>query len=146
MYMTNQIRTSFFLFFSLILFFSCGTDLNQGQIPYVQINRELNLNTIEYQDLNTQGWIYLNGEGVSGLIIRKQGSNYLVFDRVCTFQPKNSCSKVSVEPSNSRMICPCDDCKSIFDWSGIPNGGAASLPLVQYTSRLINGRTLKITN
>ena len=135
-----------FVFILLSFFYGCNSIDTDSQIPYVSVNFETNLNTIEMQALNTLGWVYVENQGVKGLIIRKNGSIYNVFDRTCTFQPRNSCSKLSVELTNSRMLCPCEDCKSIFDWSGKPNGGAASLPLVQYNAQVINGRTLKITN
>lgn len=125
----------------------CEPDLQDDVIPWKPFDViYLNLNLPEYIHLRTDGSsAYFNDGGVRGLIIYHQsGSNYIAYERNCSFQPNEACATVEVHVSTLYMFCPC--CSSNFDFaSGYPTGGPAWRPLRKYSTTL-NGTTLTITD
>ena len=103
--------------------------------PFAEIY--INLTLPQYTALLTDGgYIYNNDGGTRGLILyRKDKSTYLAFERNCSYLPNEACATVNVDESKLFMIDPC--CDSSFSFSdGSPIGGPASLPLIQYRTRL----------
>ncbi|MCU0398850.1 MAG: hypothetical protein MUC73_12200 [Cyclobacteriaceae bacterium] len=113
--------------------------------PAVFADIVINLTYPEFNDLNSQGYHYMSGDvGVRGLIIHKKSpTEYLVFERNCSYQPNSACATVEVHSSTLFMQDVC--CGSIFNWDGNPTGGPAWRPLRQYVSYL-NGTELTITD
>ena len=126
---------------------SCSPDLSDDPIPWVPFaSITINLNLPQYQNLRTDGgWTYLNDGGVRGLIIYRQTiTDYIVYERNCSYQPNNACATVDVHTSNLYMVDPC--CNSSFDFrSGLPTGGPAWRPLQKYKT-LLSGSDLTITD
>lgn len=115
---------------------NCGDEVPVVDIPPAIVNVQINLNNFEYQPLQVDGgWVYEPG-GVRGLIIyRQSASRYRAFERNCTFEPRSSCARVEVDPSNLFISDPC--CSSIFSLpDGIPTGGPAPAPLREYRTFL----------
>jgi nitrite reductase/ring-hydroxylating ferredoxin subunit len=129
----------------LTLLSSCKPDLTDDAIPFVTFpDIVINLNFPEYADLNSKGWVYLDG-GVQGIIIYKNGSNYIAYERNCSYHPINNVSAVVfVHSSNLFMID--NSCNSSFDFEdGTPTGGPAWRPLRRYKS-FLDGTQLTITS
>lgn len=125
--------------------FSCETNIEDDQIPYVSFdNIEINLTNIQYFDLTTKGYMEISG-GVKGIILYKNTpSDYIAYERNCSYLPYNSCAKVEIDGSGLFMTDPC--CNSQFSFAqGIPVGGPASLPLRKYRT-ILNGNFLMITD
>ena len=135
--------------FSLILFAvaGCEPDYSDDAIPWQPFDIiQLNLNLPEYIKLKTDGsYLYLSNGGVRGIILYHQsGSNYIAYERNCSFEPNSACATVEVHTSTLFMLCAC--CSSNFDLaSGYPTGGPAWRPLRRYETSL-NGTTLTITD
>jgi hypothetical protein len=126
---------------------SCKPDLTDEPIPYLSFGTiYINLNLPEYTDLKSDGGFkYYDDAGVRGLIIyRQNASNYIVYERNCSYQPNQACATVNVHVSRFYMEDPC--CSSTFDLiTGNPTGGVAWRPLRKYFSA-VNGSDLTITD
>lgn len=135
-----------FLLVSVMLT-GCDPDLTDDAIPWQPFDViNINLNLPEYIHLKMDGqYMYLNDEGVRGIILYHQGgSNYIAYERNCSYQPNSACATVEVHSSGLFMLCPC--CSSNFDLAtGYPSGGIAWRPLNKYATSL-NGPTLTITD
>lgn len=106
----------------------------------------INLSLPQYIDLKTDGgYVYYKDGGLRGLIIvRKDATTYLVFERTCTYKPNDACATVNVDDFGFMMEDPC--CQSTFDISdGQPTHGPAVFALRQYKSHL-EGNDLYITD
>lgn len=133
-------------FIGFMMVVGCTPDLSDDAIPYQPFDViNINLNLPEYIDLKTDGSsMYIDG-GVRGIILYRQNiSNYIAYERNCSFQPNSACATVDVHVSTLYMLCPC--CSSTFDFAtGYPTGGQAWRPLRRYESSL-NGSQLTITD
>ncbi|MGK7397951.1 MAG: hypothetical protein ACNS62_25485 [Candidatus Cyclobacteriaceae bacterium M3_2C_046] len=125
-------------------FFACEPQIYDDPIPYVPVDFEVNLNDPQFLELNTRNYVYINTEGVRGIILYKQDrGRYLAFERNCSFTPNEACATVDVHTSGLYMMDTC--CGSIFDWEGNPTSGPAYRPLLKYNTR-ISGTYLHIFN
>ncbi|HEY0655291.1 MAG TPA: hypothetical protein VGD65_19290 [Chryseosolibacter sp.] len=126
---------------------ACKPDIADDPIPYLSFGTiYINLNLPEYARLKTDGgYHYYDDAGVKGLIIyRKDASNYLVYERNCSYRPNEACATVNVHVSTLFMEDPC--CGSVFDLAtGNPTGGPAWRPLRRYYSAA-SGMNLTITD
>jgi hypothetical protein len=131
----------------LVLFIqSCSPDPTDDPIPYDTFTPvTLNLNLPEYTSLRTDGgWAYYGDVGLRGIIIYRQNSTtFRAFERTCSYQPNNACATIDVHQSQIYLYDPC--CNSTFDFDGIPTGGPAWRPLLQYVT-ILNGADLTITD
>jgi len=128
----------------MILVAGCQNEYFEEPIPLVPVNFQINVNNPVYLDLHTRGWMYLNDEGVRGVIVYKRSQfEYEVMDRNCSFQPNSACATVDVHPSNLYLIDTC--CGSTFDFDGNPTSGPAYIPLRGYSTRM-DGNFLVVTN
>lgn len=122
---------------------SCDDDAVDSQLPYVYVNVIINTNNIQYDDLRTKGYTYLQ-EGYRGIILYKSPmGDYRAFERACTFQPENNCGIVEVHPSGFYMEDPC--CSSTFDFEGFPTSGPARVRLREYYT-FLDGTILTISS
>jgi nitrite reductase/ring-hydroxylating ferredoxin subunit len=127
-----------------IILLACQNQPLAEPIPFVPVNLTVDLNNLRYQPLRfDRGFVYETG-GVRGLILlRRSASQYLAFERACTYHPRNSCGQVSVDVSGFFMRCPC--CSSTFDLEGNPTGAPAFTPLGRYRTAL-SGSLLSVIN
>ncbi len=135
------------IYFIVLMVVGCTPDLSDDDIPWQPFDViNINLNLPEFIRLKMDGsYIYREDGGVRGIILyRKNTSNYIAYERNCSFQPNNACATVDVHVSTLYMLCPC--CSSTFDLiTGYPTGGQAWRPLRKYATSL-NGSQLTITD
>ena len=130
-----------------ILVAGCEPDLSDDAIPWQPFDvTNINLNLPEYINLKMdKNYIYLNDAGVRGIILYNNGgSDYIAYERNCSYQPNSATATVEVDGSSLFMTCT--GCSSTFDFAtGYPTGGIAWRPLRKYATSL-NGSTLTITD
>lgn len=143
-------RGSLLLSLALLLG-ACNSATTTQTIPSISFSTQLNITNQQYQALRFDNGVVtlpatgLNGGGVKGLlIVRKDASTFLAFDRNCPYQPYDACSTVSLD-RNSRLYFRDSCCTSQFDFRGNVTGGPAQRSLRQYATNL-NGSILTITN
>jgi hypothetical protein len=142
MIIKNFLKQNVF-FLALIVFNSCDDDAVDSQLPYVYVNAIININNIQYDDLRTRGFTYLQ-EGYRGIILYHQPSGgFRAFERACTFQPEDVCGIVEVHVSGFYMEDPC--CSSTFDFEGFPTSGPARVRLREYFT-FLDGTILTISS
>jgi hypothetical protein len=149
--MITRNRTGFFLFVVilavLVQISSCNPDITDDPIPFASFGSiYINLSLPVYTRLKSDGgFYYYDDAGVKGLIIyRQNASNYIVYERNCSYRPNDACATVNVHVSTLFMEDPC--CGSAFDFvTGNPTSGAAWRPLRKYYS-VVTGTDLTITD
>jgi len=115
---------------------ACDTQESPDQLPFVYVFIEVNANDLRYLDLHSKGYVYLQG-GLRGIIlVKKSASEYIAFERNCTFEYEKACSIVEMHESGFYMLDPC--CESTFDLDGNPSGGPAKYNLRTYYTSLQN--------
>ena len=134
---------------------SCkGNNQVQNPIPYIPVNRTININDPQYvklQQLN--GFVYLPNEGYRGVVVMNDNQDgFVAFDQACTYETDRECSKVVFDENGWYLQCghfdageflPC--CNSRFDRFGGVTQGPAVIPLKQYQVH-VNGPVLTIQN
>ncbi len=146
--MKLKISFAFFilLLFSSFLFInnSCKKD-KEDLIPYAVVDFYINTNSTQYVELHSVGgWVNVTG-GVRGLIIyRKSIDEFMVYERNCTYQPSNSCARVSVDNTNLMAVDSCCGSKFLLT-DGSVIQAPAKYPLKQYRTTF-DGTTLHVYN
>jgi nitrite reductase/ring-hydroxylating ferredoxin subunit len=129
--------------FILVLILSCNQ--NKSFIPYVQVNTVVNTQDPQYQKLNgIGGWAYVEGGSKGIIVFRVDVEKFMAYDRHCTYQSSNSCSKVHVDENSIYAIDTCCDSKfQLID--GNPIEGPAPVGLQQYNTSF-DGNIIQIFN
>lgn len=125
--------------------FSCKKEGEQKYVPNVYVDIYMYASDPGFVALNAVGgWLYANG-GVKGIIVyRKSNTEFMAYDRNCTYQSSNACSKADVDSSNLIIKDAC--CGSEFlITDGTVLTSPATLPLKQYQTSF-DGTTLHIFN
>lgn len=120
----------------LLVFTSCEPQI-QNEIPYVFVEIDINLNNVEFVNLQKDGgFVYILG-GVRGIIIyRKNLSTYKAFERNSPVNPSSACAVLDVDDSGLFIIDPCS--QALFNFDGNPINGISPFPLRQYITILDN--------
>lgn len=135
-----------FLIYGICLpFLISSCKQNSSFIPNVPVNVVINTLDPAYQSLNgIGGWAYVDG-GSKGLIVfQSDYQEYKAFDRHCSYNPENECSKISVDQTQLYAVDSC--CNSKFQLiDGNPAEGPANIGLKQYNTRF-DGNIIQIWN
>ncbi len=135
------------VFFAMSLMaFSCKKNTDERAF-YPPVDAYINVTLPQYTNLQVPGgWAYVTG-GLKGIIVyRINTTDFIAYDRNCTFEEANSCGKADVESDNITISCPCDGSEyNIFD--GSVNKNPATLPLKGYNTNFnSSNNTLRIFN
>ena len=133
------------LTFVLIFSLSCRKEEKNNVLPNVSVDVYIYINNPSYINLTVVGgWVYVGG-GIRGILVyRKSSSEFIAFERNCTYQPDDPCSTVVVDKSAIIAVDTC--CHSEFlltDGSVIK--APASVPLKVYRNTY-DGNVLHIYN
>jgi Rieske Fe-S protein len=122
----------------------CKKENNNG-VPITAVDIYLYTNNPSFVNLNgVGGWVYVTG-GVRGILIyRKSLTEFMTYDRNCTYQPSQPCATVVIDATNILAKDTCCNSKfSIYD--GSVTQGPAVLPLKAYNNTF-DGNVLHIYN
>ncbi|MCE9539584.1 MAG: hypothetical protein K8R85_10240 [Bacteroidetes bacterium] len=123
---------------------SCKKDANNG-VPITPVDIYLYTNNPSFINLNgVGGWVYITG-GVRGILVyRKSPSEFMAYDRNCTYQSSDPCATVFVDATNILATDTC--CHSKFSmYDGSVTQAPAGLPLKAYNTTF-DGNVLHIYN
>lgn len=138
-------RTLVYFFFSvLFLVGSCKKNETNG-VPVAAVDIYIYANNPSFINLNAVGgWVYITG-GVRGILVyRKSTSEFMAYDRNCTYQSTDACATVVVDATNIIATDTCCHSKfSIYDGSVLQ--APAVLPLKAYNTTF-DGNVLHIYN
>lgn len=147
----------FIVLIPIILLVNCNKNSTNDYygIPYVTINKTINLELPSYSSLvPIGGYVVIGNEGYQGLIIYHNGSDeYIAMDRACTFQTIDVCARVTADNSATFLRCghyegtdwiSCCNSKYTMDGYAVLEG-PAKYPLKHYQV-FRSGNTLTITN
>ncbi|MFT6716852.1 MAG: nitrite reductase/ring-hydroxylating ferredoxin subunit [Saprospiraceae bacterium] len=123
--------------------FSCSK--TNSFIPNVPVQLVLNTLDPQYQNLNgIGGWSYVDGGSRGIIVFRSDFNEFKAYDRHCSFEPENSCGKVSVSDNNLFAEDSC--CSSQFQLiDGLPVNGPATIGLQQYNTSF-DGNIIQVWN
>jgi Rieske Fe-S protein len=127
-----------------LLLSRCKKEQDNG-VPMISVDTYLYTSDPAFINLNAVGgWVYING-GVRGILIyRKSISDFIAYDRNCTYQSSEACATVHVDASNIIATDTCCHSQfSIVDGSVLT--GPAGLPLKTYNTTF-DGNMLHIYN
>lgn len=128
----------------LLVAWGCKKSPDDG-IPLVNVDIAININDPAYIKLATVGgWEYLTGGSKGLLVYRKSSDEFMTYDRHCTYQPSNSCSRVQVDSTNIIAVDSCCGSQFIIT-EGSVSKGPASFPLKKYQT-VFDGKVLRIRN
>jgi hypothetical protein len=138
---------SFLIFLVILLLvpFSCKKDQTKTPIPYASVDIYIYTSNPSFISISAiGGWTYIAG-GVRGILIyRKSNTEFMCYDRNCSYQPEDACATVVVD--NSNIIAKDTCCHSEFLMTdGSVLKAPASVPLKAYTNTF-DGNVLHIYN
>lgn len=130
--------------FVMTLFYACKKDEPNG-VPIVSVDIYIYTTSPSFINLNAVGgWDYITG-GVRGILVyRKSISEFMAYDRNCTYNSNDACAIVYVDASNIIATDTCCNSKfSIVD--GTVLQAPAGMPLKTYNTTF-DGSVLHIYN
>lgn len=131
---------------ALFLTVFSGCDKDENTVPVAFVDLEVDLSLPDFIPLKSiGGWVYISG-GQRGIILyRASLTEYNAYERLCTYDPTESCSTVDVGAANIKILDN-DCCGSEFSLiNGAAIQGPAVLELTRYSTDL-DGNILYITN
>lgn len=131
-------------FLILLSIGGCKKDVDNG-VPITPVDIYLYTNNPSFLNLNgVGGWVYITG-GVRGILVyRKSPSEFMAYDRNCTYQSSDACATVVVDATNILATDTC--CHSKFSmYDGSVTQAPAGLPLKAYNTTY-DGNVLHIYN
>ncbi len=109
----------------------CRDRNNGGQIPYVPVSINININQPDFFNLTVPtGWVYITGGSRGIIIYRNSTDEFTAIERHSTFEPENQCA-VAVDDDGVIISDPCSDSQWLINDGSIV-GGSTSQPLIQY--------------
>lgn len=114
-------------------------------VPNVYVDIYVYTSDPAFVNLNVPGgWVYITG-GAKGIIIyRKSTTDFMAYERNCTYNPSEACARVEVDSSNVLAVDKCCGSQfSIIDGSVVKT--PATMPLKQYQTSF-DGNVLHIYN
>lgn len=140
---------------AVTLAFSCkkSNSINGDPINDVPVNITINIALPSYSHLNDAGTHVFEAGGVKGVVIVHHTDDvFYAFDRCCSYQPNNACSKIEVD--SSLLLFRCGEsqasgfqkcCDSKFFMNGEVFNGPATFGLKHYQV-IRSGNLLNIKN
>lgn len=132
---------------SIFLFFSCKKDKENESVPNTYVDIYLNINEPAYINLNSvNGWIYITGGNRGIIVYRKSTTEFLAYDRTCTYNSSASNARVFVDLNTSFTIVDTTCGSKFLLTDGSVLSSPAALPLKQYTTSFDGISILHIYN
>lgn len=140
----NFLCRYFFILPLFLLLVACNKTTDNG-IPYYQVNLTIHTTDPSFVNLSVVGgWEYISGGSKGILLYRSSNDEFKAYDRHCTFQPSDACSRVAVDSTQIAAVDSCCGSSFLIIDGSILNGPAVS-PLKQYQTSF-DGSVLRITN
>lgn len=128
-----------------IVVVSCKKQNYQG-VPNVAVDIRMYSSDPSFINLNAiGGWVYVNGGNRGIVVYRKDLSNFMAYDRTCSYNPPNVNETVKVDPTNNIMLIDPNCGSKFLITDGSVNQGPATYPLKAYQTTY-DGTVLHIFN
>ena len=130
------------LLFLMVL--GCKKD-HSSTIPLVNVNIAIYTTDPQFLNLTTvSGWEYVTGGSRGIVVYRRSSTEFMAYDRHCTYLPDDDCGRVVVDSTNILLTDTC--CGSRFVLvDGSVAEAPAKVPLKQYQTSF-DGSILRIFN
>lgn len=143
----QSMRTLYFLFMSFGLFISCEDYKPNDLLPNRDVNVTIDMSLPMYQNLLVpSGYAYtpISPEfGLKGiLIINRNGSGYIAYDRACPHYGVNDCTAMTYD--GLYLNCPCDSSQFNPLTGGVSN--TVEYQAREYHVEMLSATVLRISN
>lgn len=141
----EKLLTYTLLFSIIIVSFLYACKKEEKGVPIVGVDIYIYTSNPSFINLNAVGgWVYITG-GARGIIVyRKSISEFMAFDRNCTYNSSDPCAVVYVDSSNIIATDTC--CNSQFSiYDGTVLQAPAGVPLKAYNTSY-DGNVIHIYN
>ena len=121
-----------FIFLLTIILVNLNCKKQQEVVPNVSVNIYLSASDPNFINLNAVGGsAYITG-GARGIIVyRKSSTEFMAYDRNCTYMPTNPCARVDIDKSTIMATDSCCGSKFLLT-DGTVAKGPATIPLKSY--------------
>jgi len=151
---TNMNKLVIFPVIALLIVLSCNKNTaNSDPIADVPVNLTINMALPSYTHLLDPGTFVFENGGIKGVVVvHHTDDQFYAFDRSCSFQPNNACSKIEVD--STVLVFRCGEtkaagfekcCDSRFFMNGQVLDGPANFGLKHYQV-IKSGNLLNIKN
>jgi hypothetical protein len=124
---------------------SCRKEKAQG-VPLVAVDIRLYSTDPSFVPLNpVGGWAYVSGGNRGIVIYRRSQTDFMAFDRTCTYNPADDNELIKVDPNNNVIAVDAHCGSKFLITDGSVNQGPATLPLKSYQTSY-DGTMLHIFN
>jgi hypothetical protein len=111
-----------FLFCLLVVTLSWSCKDRQSQIPYVQVNLNLNINEPQFFDLSVPtGYVYITGGSLGIIVYRMSEDEFVAIERHSPYNPEDGC-RVEVKSDGVIIEDPCSDSEWLIHDGSIVSG------------------------
>ena len=134
-----------FLFSSIFVILLANCRKDQDVIPYVAVDISFSVSDPNFFDLNSVGgWVYIIGGSRGIIVYKKSSTEFMAYDRHCTYKPSTSCAKVDVDKSQITAVDSCCGSKFLLT-DGSVVSSPATIPLKSYQTTF-DGNVVHIFN
>jgi hypothetical protein len=139
--------------FKIVLFFvaffcvnACKKD-DDSQVPFVAVDITINLDLPANAPLlNPGGWLQLTGGSRGIIVYRTSLTDFMAFDRHCTYEAEKGCT-ITVDAASNVTAKDNQCCNSVFSiLDGFPQSGSAERQLREYNFSYNGNNILRIFN
>jgi Rieske Fe-S protein len=124
---------------------SCKKEKAQG-VPLVAVDIRLYSTDPSFVPLNpVGGWAYVAGGNRGILVYRSSQTDFVAFDRTCTYNPADDNELIKVDANNNVIAVDAHCGSKFFIANGSVSQGPATLPLKAYQTSY-DGTMLHIFN
>lgn len=129
----------------VVFFASCKkSDTQNNNVPATIVDFTININAPGYTSLTAVGgWVYVTGGNKGIVVYRKSNTEFMAYDRTCTYDPSASCARIIVDSSGLQAADTCCNSKFLLTDGNIING-PATVPLKQYNTYFDGSQNLRV--
>ena len=129
----KKISSITLVFLSLATGWSCKK--NDDQIPNVPVNIYVNTTDPNFIALNAVGgWVNVTGGNRGICIYRKSQTEFMAYDRTCSYKPSDTNERVDVDASTNLFLQDANCGSKFLITDGSVQNSPASFPLKHYNT------------
>ncbi|MCC6691260.1 MAG: hypothetical protein IT235_06965 [Bacteroidia bacterium] len=130
------------------IYCSCNKNSSNSNNSATNGYVDVTINIINYNSLNVVGgWIYYPTGTRNIIVYRKSISEFMAYDRACTYQTDKSCAPLIVDVSSTFAVDSCKNCGSKFLLiDGSVNKSPATIPLTRYQTSYDGANMIHVFN
>ena len=132
------------MYFVLLVGISCKKE--DDTIPYVAVNIYVDTGSPSFVNLTVVGgWVYITGGNRGIVLYRKSPSEFMAYERTCSYKPSDANAKVDVDLSTNLFLQDASCGSKFLITDGSVQSAPAAYPLKHYNTSF-DGQIVNIYN